>query len=195
MLWNFHLGKFVSFSLQVFQRWKDPQAFLLTFKEYCNSNLTVMTSPLHLRILCQCRKLKDGYSWYFYSEMFYVAKGGMTRWKIIFLFNFVILQWFSLFMFFLFIFFFIWFVRFGEGSNILAPFILLASPLPYNYHFYLVIRLKNVIICLKVRFSNSIQTVTATYFIQHISQCCWCTVSLRICIKKWLSEKLLLSPA
>ena len=92
-------------------------------------------------------------------------------------------------------FFFIWFVRFGEGSNILAPFILLASPLPYNYHFYLVIRLKNVIICLKVRFSNSIQTVTATYFIQHISQCCWCTVSLRICIKKWLSEKLLLSPA
>ena len=82
LLWNFHLGNSVlqllSFSLQVFQTWKDRQAFLLTFQEYCNSNLTVMTSLLRLRILCQCRKLKDEYFWYFYSEMFYVAKGGMT---------------------------------------------------------------------------------------------------------------------
>ena len=120
LLWNFHLGKFVlqllSFSLQVFETWKDPQAFLLTFQEYCNSNLTVMTSPLRLRILCQCRKLKDGYFSYFYSEMFYVAKGGMTRWKIIFLLNFVVLQWFSLFIFF------ISFVSFGEGSKHISSF-------------------------------------------------------------------------
>ena len=51
----------------------------------------------------------------FFSEMFYIAKGGMTRSKIIFLFNFVILQKFSLFIWFSF--FFRLFVSFGEGSK------------------------------------------------------------------------------